>query len=138
MANDFSAEMDECRLVCRTTIGSRRVGWKPASSGWIKTKTNGAFVRQGEVKGFWVLARDMSGSFMDACGGDTVDAFLSTMIEAIAFLEGVEVSHRMGFEAVEFEMDAKAVLDELAYEKGGFSLFGHICETILLEAQFIP
>lgn len=111
--------------------------WKKARPGAIKINCDGAWDASSKRGGIGVVARDETGALVGGRNDSCVD-FGADIIEARALLSGVELAIEKGWNTVEFESDAEAVINAIKNPSSKIDWrLDTIVDNIRLKAQLI-
>ncbi|XP_065868718.1 uncharacterized protein [Euphorbia lathyris] len=119
------------RLPVRTLANQK---WKPPDSGSLKCNIDGAIFKELGSSGMGAVIRDEVGTFLFCSSSFIPSTKEPRVIEALAIRTSMIWLATMRYTNVEFESDAKMVVDAIQSEKQDISEFGsliHDCRAIL-------
>ncbi|KAF5443081.1 hypothetical protein F2P56_035670, partial [Juglans regia] len=102
--------------------------WKPPTWPFLKANFDAAFDKKEERMGMGVVIRDSKGDLQATLVASRDNISSAFLAESFALLRAMELCQDLGFNMVEFEGDAKAVVDAVKSNAEDNSWMGQVTE----------
>ncbi|KAF5447234.1 hypothetical protein F2P56_032802 [Juglans regia] len=122
----------------RNQIVTEVMKWKPPTWPLLKANFDAAFDKKEERMGMGVVIRDNNGDLQATLVAPRDNIVSAFMAESVALLRAMELCQELGFNMVEFEGDAKAVVDAVKSSAEDNSWLGQATEDLKQVFSLFP
>ncbi|XP_018821318.2 uncharacterized protein LOC108991504 [Juglans regia] len=112
--------------------------WKPPTWPFLKANFDAAFDKKEERMGMGVVIRDSKGDLQATLVASRDNISSAFLAESFALLRAMELCQDLGFNMVEFEGDAKAVVDAVKSNAEDNSWMGQVTEDTKQVLSLFP